>query len=74
MNKRSPCPQEACVLMRENSNKQVSKHVIFQPSITTMRKNEYSKVRDRDGVGSVTLGKVVRKGLPEKVPSEQGVE
>lgn len=39
-----------------------------------MKKIQYSKVRTRDGVGSVILAKVVREGLPGKVPFEQRVE
>src|SRR3712207_7114416 len=44
-----------------------------QLSIKAMKKIQYSKVRTRDGVGSVILAKVVREGLPGKVPFEQRV-
>lgn len=63
-NKANPCPHED--IMRENSNKQVSTHVICQLSIMPMEKQQhkYRKVIERGGMGSFCFFlNVVRKGL-----------
>ena len=37
VDRRSPCSHEACVLMKENSNKQISTHVTCQLSLMTLK-------------------------------------